>query len=103
MSSNIKPNAPERQVLADHLPMPLLKVIRAKCLNCCCDQPAEVRRCAITGCPLWPYRMGRNPFAKPRGLSRPGPKGSQKNSAQIARNFGGSAPCSGDEHLGART
>lgn len=32
--------------------------IRQKCLNCCCDNKAEVRRCPSTDCPLWIYRMG---------------------------------------------
>jgi hypothetical protein len=39
-----------------------LKSIREKCLDCCCHQYSEVRECHITDCPLWPYRMGKNPF-----------------------------------------
>jgi hypothetical protein len=35
------------------------KAIRLKCLDCCCQQIAEVRACHITGCPLWRYRMGQ--------------------------------------------
>ena len=38
-----------------------LKAIRAKCLDCCADQPKEVRLCPLTRCPLWPFRMGHNP------------------------------------------
>lgn len=38
-----------------------LKAIRAKCLDCMCWQTNEVRNCDLTGCPLWPYRMGRKP------------------------------------------
>ena len=34
------------------------KAIRLKCLDCCCNQPAEVRRCDIKQCPLWRFRMG---------------------------------------------
>lgn len=34
------------------------KAIRLKCLDCCCGNSAEVRRCPITKCPLWRYRMG---------------------------------------------
>ena len=41
--------------------MTALKAIRAKCLDCMCDQQAEVRRCPCIECPLFPYRMGRNP------------------------------------------
>lgn len=38
-----------------------MKAIRAKCLDCMCDQPQEVRLCPCESCPLWPYRMGHNP------------------------------------------
>lgn len=38
-----------------------LKAIRAKCLDCVCDQPKEVRLCPCTDCPLYPFRMGNNP------------------------------------------
>jgi hypothetical protein len=37
-----------------------LKAIRSKCLDCMCWQMAEVAKCELKGCPLWPYRMGRN-------------------------------------------
>lgn len=48
--------------LGGHVKKPLLKVIRKKCLDCCCGQHSEVRKCHITDCQLWPYRMGKNPF-----------------------------------------
>lgn len=35
------------------------KAIRAKCMDCCCQQQAEVRRCSIKTCALWRYRMGK--------------------------------------------
>ena len=38
-----------------------LKAIREKCLDCSGGQPKEVRLCPVTDCPLWPYRMGKNP------------------------------------------
>jgi hypothetical protein len=38
-----------------------LKAIRAKCLDCCCGQVAEVRACPDKTCPLWGYRMGHRP------------------------------------------
>ncbi len=41
-----------------------MKAIRAKCLDCCCDNAAEVRKCVCFSCPLWPLRMG----AQPAGL-----------------------------------
>ena len=62
--------APEDLRDAGHDNMPLLRVIRAKCLDCCGDQPSEVRFCTATRCRLWPYRMGTHPFCKPRGPGR---------------------------------
>jgi hypothetical protein len=47
---------------AGHLPGPMLAIIRAKCLDCCCGQLSEVRKCTAVGCALWPYRFGSNPF-----------------------------------------
>lgn len=38
-----------------------LKAIRAKCMDCCCGSFSEVRKCTVTGCPLWPLRMGTVP------------------------------------------
>ncbi|WHZ30063.1 MAG: hypothetical protein OJF51_004865 [Nitrospira sp.] len=38
-----------------------LKAIRAKCLDCSCYQPKEVRECRIMTCSLWPYRLGHRP------------------------------------------
>ena len=38
-----------------------VKAIRAKCLDCCCWQVKEVRLCTMTDCPLYPFRMGKNP------------------------------------------
>ena len=41
-----------------------LKAIRQKCLECCCQQSAEVRLCPCEDCALYPYRMGHNPNRK---------------------------------------
>lgn len=38
-----------------------MKAIRAFCLACVGDAPAEVRKCVAVSCPLWPLRMGRWP------------------------------------------
>ena len=46
-----------------------LKAIRARCLDCCCLQPSEVRKCVSVECPSWPFRMGINPFRSKRQLS----------------------------------
>lgn len=39
-----------------------LKAIRLKCLDCCCGSSNEVKRCTATGCALYPFREGHNPF-----------------------------------------
>jgi len=52
----------EADDLKGHTKTPLLKVIRKKCLDCCGGLHGEVRKCPIINCPLWPYRMAKNPF-----------------------------------------
>lgn len=47
------------------------RAIKEFCLGCASDAP-EVRRCAITTCPFWPYRTGRNPHSAARGRAAPG-------------------------------
>lgn len=42
-----------------------VKVIREKCLDCCCGSTHEVKLCTAERCPLWPWRMGKNPYRKP--------------------------------------
>lgn len=44
--------------------VPLLKIIRLKCLDCCCWQENEVRLCPADDCILWHYRMGKNPIRR---------------------------------------
>lgn len=41
-----------------------IKAIRAKCLDCTCNQQNEVRDCTITECPLYAFRFGKNPYHK---------------------------------------
>ena len=54
-----------------------IKAIRAKCLECSVDNNAEVRNCVIPSCPLYPYRMGHNPYIKM----------SEERKAKMAENF----------------
>jgi hypothetical protein len=42
------------------------KDLRRHCLGCA-ENTAEIRRCAIIDCPLWAFRMGRNPHDPRRG------------------------------------
>jgi hypothetical protein len=46
-----------------------LKAIREKCIDCCCGNAAEVRKCVAVDCALWPFRIATNPFRKRRELS----------------------------------
>ncbi len=43
----------------DHREMTPLKAIRAKCLDCCCNQYSEVRDCQVIDCKLWRFRFGK--------------------------------------------
>lgn len=45
-----------------------IKAIRANCIECMCGNVAEVRRCPLTRCPLWPYRMGHRPKKDEGGI-----------------------------------
>lgn len=42
-----------------------VKAIRAKCIDCCMGQLLEVKLCTAEGCPLYPFRLGKNPFRTP--------------------------------------
>jgi hypothetical protein len=46
-----------------------LKALRARCLDCCCGNATEVRKCVAVDCPSWPFRMGANPFRAKREIS----------------------------------
>ena len=52
----------------DNITSPI-KAIRAKCLDCCCDQREEVKLCPATTCPLYPFRLGKNPNRKARVMT----------------------------------
>lgn len=41
------------------------KAIRLKCLDCMCGQANEVKLCPCTDCPLYPFRLGKDPYRKP--------------------------------------
>ena len=48
---------------------PLLRVIRARCLDCVAGQEVEIRKCVLITCPNWPYRLGSNPFRAAREIT----------------------------------
>lgn len=45
-----------------HEPMPVLKAIKAKCLDCSGGLRSEVTDCLVRTCALWPFRLGTNPW-----------------------------------------
>ena len=47
-------------------PKSAIKAIRAKCIECSGDSRQEVKICPIKTCPLYAYRLGRNPNRKGR-------------------------------------
>lgn len=38
-----------------------MKAIRLKCLDCTCFSVHEIKLCTVSNCPLFPYRLGKNP------------------------------------------
>lgn len=46
-----------------------IKAIRAKCIDCCCGSPSEVKLCTAHDCNLYPFRLGKNPYRAKRVLS----------------------------------
>ena len=47
-----------------------VKAIRKNCLDCSGGSVSEVRNCVVTDCPLYLYRLGRNPNRKANTQSR---------------------------------
>jgi hypothetical protein len=43
-------------------PVPILKSVRAKCLDCSGGSHAEIVDCLVKNCALYPFRMGKNPW-----------------------------------------
>ena len=46
-----------------------MRAIRSKCLDCSGGSSNEVRECVIPECPLFAYRLGRNPNRKGREMT----------------------------------
>ena len=62
-------------------PMAPMAAIRANCLDCA-GSAQEVRYCVSASCPLWPYRMGSNPFRAERSPAQI--EASRENAARMA-------------------
>jgi len=50
-----------------HKKRPLLRAIRENCVDCVGGYPYLVKECELSRCPLYPYRMGKNPFSGRKG------------------------------------
>ena len=61
-----------------------LRAIRQKCLDCTADQPKEIAECCSANCPLWPFRMGKNPYIEisPQGLEVKRKRAAEMNAAR---------------------
>lgn len=46
-----------------------IKAIRLKCLDCSNGSSLEVSECPISSCPIYPYRMGHNPYIERREMT----------------------------------
>lgn len=68
---------------------PILKVIKAKCVDCCGGREFEVRKCVLITCPNWPYRMGANPFRKSDVTDEERARRIEHGRALAARRHGG--------------
>lgn len=60
--------------------------IRLKCLDCCCNQVAEVALCELTSCALHPYRTGTFKTGKPAGSGTFTKGGGRKTVARQGRD-----------------
>jgi hypothetical protein len=57
--------SPDELRAMGHEVRPVLKSIRAFCVECCGGSTDEARKCTAVGCFLWPLRMGTNPGRAP--------------------------------------
>lgn len=55
-------------MMAEQITNPV-KAIRAKCIDCSCGSTAEVANCTATGCALFPFRYGKNPYRQRREMT----------------------------------
>ena len=64
MTKHEKTNQQALKRLNEGKRIPLLRIIRLKCLECCCWNDAEVRKCTIPDCILYRFRLGKNPIKR---------------------------------------
>lgn len=61
---------PSELAAEDILPTPVLKAIRAKCVDCSGGSASEANKCTAITCPLWAYRLGKNPWRKKKTITK---------------------------------
>ena len=47
----------------------VLRAIKLKCIDCSTYNINEIKECPVNKCPLYPFRLGKNPFRKKKELS----------------------------------
>lgn len=67
-----------------------VKAIRAFCLGCSGDSTAEVKSCPVVECPLFPFRMGKNPYRQRREMSEEEKRALVDRLREARKNIGGS-------------
>lgn len=72
--------------------LPVMRAIRANCIDCCGGQSGEVRKCVATACPLWPLRMGVFP-ARLRAYANAQAEAATEINGPLRPCFEGGAPC----------
>jgi len=58
-----------------------LRAIREKCIDCSGGSTKEVKLCVIPDCPLYPFRLGKNPSRV--GIGNRKPEFLKKSCAEI--------------------
>jgi hypothetical protein len=77
----------EHQTAMGHAPLPVLKAIRAKCLDCSGGNRAEVADCLVRTCALYAFRGGTNPWRARVSVAR-----REAARATLARRTAGTIP-----------
>jgi hypothetical protein len=67
-----------------------LRAIREMCWSCTCGQRNAIRDCPSTDCPIWPFRMGKNPYVQisVEGLEAKRQRAAEMNAARRKKKKG---------------
>lgn len=87
----------EELVDIGHKRMSPMAALRARCIDCCSGNKAEVRHCTAIKCPSWPFRMGKNPWRAPMSEERRVAAGERMARTQAARRAAGEPEIDEDE------